>query len=388
MTIFKYELEKIVKNKTFIGACIVLLMTIFAIVYAGFFQSQLSGIKGNSTMSGENTVEAKINKANYYAGELTDTKVQTIVKDYLQDFQERKGEEKLLFDIFPWYITDLFVTSDEDIYLNMQKALKGGEKVTLNDIRIMPVKDVGFADTGKPIKIGNYMSWAILFEVMSPLFIMIAILVILFCSSIFANDMSKNIVPLLFSTKFGRTKMIMSKILVGTILTVVIFVVVQLIILAIFGLYYGFSGWDVSIQANLKWQIFDFPLGWNNLQVYLFSLGFQMISILFVASLTMFISSISKSTFSAFALSLGIFFLPLGLTYVFKTGIINKILFLFPVNTFEINKTLSLMSRENLFFFESFISNILLVMGIMILGKIIFDVIIYRYMRKSNVASI
>ena len=335
MQIFKFESEKILKNKSIIGAGLVLLLSLFAIVYIGFFQSQLRGAKNITGVSGRESIERYLDFTNEYQGELTDHKVKKITSDYL---------------------------------------------------KILSMKNVGYKKMDFPIKIGNFKTWTDLLNVTSIAFIPVSLFVILICSILFANDTSKNIIPLLLSTRYGRTKMIKSKILVGTGMAIASFLIVQLIILIIFYIYYGFSGWDVSVQANLDWKVFDFPLEWNMLQSYMFGVVFQLIGVLFIAGVTMLISSLSSSPFSALAISLGVFVIPQPLTHIFMSGIPNKIMYFFPINTFEIDKVLLWMSRDNIFFFHSFVANVALILIVLLMTKAVLDTSIYVRMKKLSLS--
>lgn len=90
MQIFKFESEKILKNKSIIGAGLVLLLSLFAIVYIGFFQSQLRGAKNITGVSGRESIERYLDFTNEYQGELTDHKVKKITSDYLKIYQDKK----------------------------------------------------------------------------------------------------------------------------------------------------------------------------------------------------------------------------------------------------------------------------------------------------------
>lgn len=387
MKILKFEFLKIFKNKSFVGAAIVLIMSIIGIMFIDFFNSQLVGVK-DSAFLGRDSIDRNLDFANKYQGELTDTKINIIISDYLDVYQEKIKSNQHTFDYFPWAILDNFtpITEEQDVYLEMNDAVKLDKKYTINDVTVLPMECVGFKNLGFPIKIGNFMTWTDLIQVTSSAFIPISLLVILFCSILFANDTSKNIVPLLASTRFGRTKMIRSKLLVGTSLTIVTFLLVQLIIFAVFGIFYGYSGWDVSVQANLDWKVFDFPLEWNLLQAYLFGAALHLIGLLFVAGVSMFISSLCSSPFSALATSLGLFFIPQALKHVLPTGVLNKILYLFPVNIYEVDKVLLWMSREDMFFFNTFLINIGLIVIVLLGMKIVLDTITYYRMKNISLA--
>lgn len=387
MQIFKFESEKILKNKSIIGAGPVLLLSLFAIVYIGFFQSQLRGAKNITGVSGRESIERYLDFTNEYQGELTDHKVKKITSDYLKIYQDKKRKNIQIFDYFQWSVVDTFTNHEEqDVYVEMIDAIRDGKKYTIDDVNLLSMKNVGYKKMDFPIKIGNFKTWTDLLNVTSIAFIPVSLFVILICSILFANDTSKNIIPLLLSTRYGRTKMIKSKILVGTGMAIASFLIVQLIILIIFYIYYGFSGWDVSVQANLDWKVFDFPLEWNMLQSYMFGVVFQLIGVLFIAGVTMLISSLSSSPFSALAISLGVFVIPQPLTHIFMSGIPNKIMYFFPINTFEIDKVLLWMSRDNMFFFHSFVANVALILIVMLVTKAVLDTSIYVRMKKLSLS--
>ncbi|WP_195273224.1 ABC transporter permease subunit [Enterococcus mundtii] len=387
MQIFKFESEKILKNKSIIGAGLVLLLSLFAIVYIGFFQSQLRGAKNITGVSGRESIERYLDFTNEYQGELTDHKVKKITSDYLKIYQDKKRKNIQIFDYFQWSVVDTFTNHEEqDVYVEMIDAIRDGKKYTIDDVNLLSMKNVGYKKMDFPIKIGNFKTWTDLLNVTSIAFIPVSLFVILICSILFANDTSKNIIPLLLSTRYGRTKMIKSKILVGTGMAIASFLIVQLIILIIFYIYYGFSGWDVSVQANLDWKVFDFPLEWNMLQSYMFGVVFQLIGVLFIAGVTMLISSLSSSPFSALAISLGVFVIPQPLTHIFMSGIPNKIMYFFPINTFEIDKVLLWMSRDNMFFFHSFVANVALILIVLLMTKAVLDTSIYVRMKKLSLS--
>ena len=387
MQIFKFESEKILKNKSIIGAGLVLLLSLFAIVYIGFFQSQLRGAKNITNVSGRESIERYLDFTNEYQGEMTDHKVKKITSDYLKIYQDKKRKNIQIFDYFQWSVVDTFTNHEEqDVYVEMIDAIRDGKKYTIDDVNLLSMKNVGYKKMDFPIKIGNFKTWTDLLNVTSIAFIPVSLFVILICSILFANDTSKNIIPLLLSTRYGRTKMIKSKILVGTGMAIASFLIVQLIILIIFYIYYGFSGWDVSVQANLDWKVFDFPLEWNMLQSYMFGVVFQLIGVLFIAGVTMLISSLSSSPFSALAISLGVFVIPQPLTHIFMSGIPNKIMYFFPINTFEIDKVLLWMSRDNMFFFHSFVANVALILIVLLVTKAVLDTSIYVRMKKLSLS--
>src|SRR5690625_5409254 len=96
---------------------------------------------------------------------------------------------------------------------------------------------------------------------MNQLFILTIMLTILICSLVFSGDTSRNMNQLLLSTKFGRNKLTISKIIAATLISIFVFIFIQIISLVSFYIYNsGFSGWDVSIQTNFSLKLFGFTV--------------------------------------------------------------------------------------------------------------------------------
>lgn len=142
------------------------------------------------------------------------------------------------------------------------------------------------------------------------------------------------------------------------------------------------SGWNSSIQTNLSMGLFQFPVEWNHLQTYLIVVLLQSIGIVFVSSFTLLISSFAKSPITSLSVSLGMFLLPQLLLQIFRKGILNKLLYFFPINNLNAQKTLELLSSEKSFLMSSFIQNLMVVFLFLITLKIIFDFITYRHMKS------
>ena len=84
----------------------------------------------------------------------------------------------------------------------------------------------------------------------------------------------------------------------------------------------------------------------------------QLVGIGFVESVTLLISALMHSSMSVLAVSLGVYILPLLLVQMIKTGVGNKILYLFPINNLNVQNILGILYSKDAFFFHSFIINI------------------------------
>lgn len=385
MTLIKYELEKLAKNRIFFVTSIVSLVIIAGFFLVGYYYSQLSYAEQNNADKGY--PEFYLDITNKYSGDFNDRKVEEVLSDYMDGYQSYIDVEKRPFDVFSWYIAEVFFPKGEDIYLKMNDAMENGEKITFDQIQydVPTVQDVGFASFNNPLKLGSYNTWGDLFLVTNSMFILASLFIIFISSSVFSGEAANNINQLLLSTKYGRGKLTGVKIIVAIGVSVLVFLVIQLISFLFFYYYYGISGWDASIQTNFSVTLYNFPMEMNNLQVYLLVIGVQMIGLLSIVGITLLISSMTKAPFISLAISLGAFFLPYLLGEIYQTGIIAKILNLFPIQHYQVEEMLTIMQTDTFFFFSGFIPNVILAICIALIIKIVADLIIYLQIKYSQI---
>ncbi|MBO0994452.1 ABC transporter permease subunit [Bacillus sp. SD088] len=377
-TIVKYEMEKIRKNKTFIGALIVSCFVLASILLIGFHYSQVNTKQGDGLELYHQVVEKS-------TGEFTDQNVREILADYIDRYQSVDVNNRI-FDMFSYEIADTFFPKGEDNYLKLNNAMEQGKKMTIDQINPKTIKDIGFTQFEIPLKIGSYVTWYDLFKVMGQLFILTSIVTILVCSLVFSSDTSRNMNQLLLSTRFGRNKLTIAKIIAATLISTFVFLMVQGVLLFAFYVYNsGFTGWDTSIQTNFSLELFRFPDEINQLQVFLLAEALQFIGLLAIVGITLYVSSTTRSPFSALTIALGLFLLPKAITQLIKRGIVYKLLNLFPINHYRIEDFLTLMTAKQEFILQSFTQNIVLTMIVLMVMKIGFDVVVYLRMKRYQV---
>lgn len=383
MTLIKYELEKLVKNRTFLVTSIVSLVIIAGIFLVGYYYSQLSFAEETNADKGYPEYYSAITKK--YTGDFNDKKVEEVLSDYMADYQSHPNVEERPFDVFSWYIASVFFPKEEDMYVKMNDAMENEQKITFNQIDVPTIQEVGFASFDKPLKLGAYNTWGDLFLVTNNMFLLASLFIIFICASVFSNESASKINQLLLSTQYGRGKLTVSKIIVATGVSISVFLVIQLISFLFFNYYYGMSGWDASIQTNFSVMLYDFPMEMNNLQVYLLVIGVQILGLLSVVGITLLISSLTKSPFISLAISLGVFILPYLLGKIYQTGIVAKFFNLFPIKHYQVEEMLTIMENDTFFFFGSFISNVSLTVGVALIIKVAVDFILYFKMKYSQV---
>lgn len=159
--IMKYELDKIIKNKTFLAASIVSLVVIAGIFLLGYHYSQLTFAEQTNTEKGYPGFYSEV--TNEHAGEFNDQKVEEILADFMDRYQSDIEPERP-FDVFSWGVADTFFPKGEDIYLKMNDAMEEGEKITIDEIDTPTIGDVGFANFHAPLIIGGYNTWGEFFQ--------------------------------------------------------------------------------------------------------------------------------------------------------------------------------------------------------------------------------
>lgn len=353
LSMTKFEVKKLIKNKSTMGAIIVALVLFYGIFFIFFLQSQLVG-SSKDPIHGQKAISLNNKIANSYSGPLTDKRINDIIDYRVRTFNKANSAKNNFFmDVFGWSVANKFISEeDQGKFYTVNGADRTG-------IRVIPVNSLGTKFAPSEIKIGNFKTWNELFRVLTSSFILIAVLTIYICSSIFSGDFSKNIMPLLLTTKYGRTKQTHAKMFAVFCISTTIFIVAQLITVIFFGLYFGFSGWDTSVQFNLEWNIFPFPLKMNFLQLSIWILIIQYLGLLFTAFITALISSYTPNPFISLAVSLLVFSLPVLLEKIFKSGIFYKLLWLFPVIDSNVAKMMEhLVNPQNNFLFNSIPINI------------------------------
>ncbi|MGG4169164.1 ABC transporter permease subunit [Rossellomorea vietnamensis] len=381
MNIMKCEIDKIIQNKSFVGGLIVSLIVLAGILFIGFYYSQLN-ISGEKVGEGTELYHEVVKES---TGDFTDQKVKSILANYIDRYQSTYVENKT-FDLFTWQIGEVFFPNDEDIYLKMNEAIAQNEKVMIDQIKLKTINEIGFSEFEKPLKIGSYVTWYDLYKVTNQLFLLTSVITILICSLVFSGDTSRNMNQLLLSTKFGRSKLTISKIMASTLISMCVFLFIQIISLVSFYVNNsGFSGWDISIQTNFSLKLFSFPVELNHLQVFLLVIALHFISMLSIIGITLYVSSLTRSPFSSLVISLGVFLLPKALTEFFKRGVVYKSLNLLPINNYSIEDFLSLLSSKHDFLLNHFVQNLVFVMIVLLVIKITLDILVYFRMKKYQV---
>lgn len=117
MKIIKFEFEKVLKNKIVIGSLVISFIVLLGIFFVGYNYSQFKMSERNNVNKGfPKNIDTIISQK--YAGDFTDKKVQMILSDSMNQFQENeeKGVTDKPFYLFYWKGATIFLTMTAKIF--------------------------------------------------------------------------------------------------------------------------------------------------------------------------------------------------------------------------------------------------------------------------------
>lgn len=382
ISIFPFELKKLLQRKAALGAFIIFLLAIFGLFYQHFFVGQISGYSADK-IHGREAVAINRRIAEKYSGDVSEERVTNIIKNYVNPPAGRPP----IFDVFSYYVVDTF---DRD-FLIYYNQLKDDKTIDFNKINIKNQKQLGSALPLKQLKLGNFAPWNQLFEVSNSTYILIVLFTLFLSAPLFSGDRAKKINPILLTTRCGRSQLTWAKLASTMTIGISTFILAYALILTVFADYFGFSGWETSVQLNLYWtsplaNIMGFPVPMTISTAFVHIIVLQFVGLLFIASLNFFISSITNSPLTSFAVSTLAFFAPSFLMAMFNKGVINKLLTIFSVSTTDTPALLLKLSRNGShgFFFDSFSANEICLISLRMLIAVLLIAYTYRLMRRRS----
>ncbi|HEL1352520.1 TPA: hypothetical protein TVS08_001895 [Streptococcus equi subsp. zooepidemicus] len=324
-----FELKKLIRTKSVLGMFIVSLLAIFGLFYINFFNGQISG-SSIDKIHGRDAVEINKQFAEEHTGQLSNELLIRTIKDYTLDV----GAKNPVFNVYGYYVTSHFDPKFRDYYFNLKKE----ETIDFSKITPKSQTALGSYLPFKELKLGNFAPWNQLFLVINSAYILLLLLSVYFIAPVFSGDTAKNMNPILLTTRYGRNKLTIAKIINSYLISTSVFVTFYAIISAVFVWYFGLSGWDTSVQLNLYWinnnvNIMAFPEKLTLLGTFINLVIYQFIGLILITAITILISSKVKSPLAGFALSAASIFVPSFLMDIFQAGIPHKVLSILSVST-------------------------------------------------------
>ena len=101
-SLIKFELGKILRNRTVFGGIVVGCLVLLGIFFVGYHYSQLSMSEASNKKKGfEKSLDVIIDEK--YSGEFTDEKVKMILSDSMNNFQENEKQKVVNKPFYPFY---------------------------------------------------------------------------------------------------------------------------------------------------------------------------------------------------------------------------------------------------------------------------------------------
>ena len=390
------ELKKIYSNSVVIGSLVVLLLVCFLILHAYCFDnSTTSAITPNGTLlSGREAIAFNQGIAEKYAGDFTDDTIARMVLDFSKDYPEEYAEmveNGSINSSIPssyLYLSMFFPPTNYDEIA--QDATTHGTSIPpLTEAGLVSIHDYGTAYADKPLQYGYNDSWANFFSGFCGSTIAIAfpalIVIIIAVSPIFSSEYNTKMDALILTTRYGKTRQILAKLLTSMIFTTTIVGGLFVLFCIAFGIQYGVLGWDADIQANLELSLMMVKLPFNNLQLIIFGFFIVWLAGIFAATVTVMISATTKSPFSSLIVALTTFIVPWIIRKLLPEGTLHDLLLAFPANAVNAQEVLRLpFNAQSIFYNQPIVPTLFIIFTTMIV-ILISGIATYKTFRNHQV---
>lgn len=176
-----------------------------------------------------------------------------------------------------------------------------------------------------PLQYGYFEGWEVIITSLELLmFSILAICIVI--APVFAGEYQAGTDAVILAAKYGKTKLIRSKLLAAFLFGICAFSLHILVACGIPLLAFGIDGWNLPVQiANTT-----IPYPMTFLQITLLSIGVIYLVLCAMISFTLLLSSRMKTPYLVLVVIVPILFLPMFLSPNGTTGIYNLTLFLLP----------------------------------------------------------
>lgn len=179
--------------------------------------------------------------------------------------------------------------------------------------------------------------------------LVVSAIIVICLSPIFSEEYSQKTDAIILTTKYGKNKVIMAKLMSSLIFTIAIYILFVTVNLIFHVAIYGLDGGNANIQIH-GWY-YQSPYHFTFLKLTLFSMGLSLIGLLFIAAITLFISSKAKSPFITVILSAAALYIPkVDVSEISHTA--DIVLDLFPINIMNATEHFEIGVFYNLFGFS------------------------------------
>lgn len=126
-------------------------------------------------------------------------------------------------------------------------------------------------------------------------------------AAIFSDEYQSNSAQIMLSCKYGKNKMVLSKMITGLIFTATLFIIINSVYM-IGALLYDFRGWDTPLELFKYYG--NTPFDMRVIDFYIAGLGISFIGAILYSLVTMLVSLLVKNNMISLLLSLGLYYVP------------------------------------------------------------------------------
>lgn len=332
----------------------VLLCFIYVIVFGGFLSYQWFqfGTSGDLTSSfgnrfdGYESIRSRMDHASQWEGELTDEKIQEMVKDYQElriSDPDRARDETDWRTLNTWVQTlwpELEDPEEADIMLSYVDPDKLTGFYERREQQLEKFLDLMGTEEGEkaffmemdgkveiPFQYGWVEGWSnLLGNLLADMGMVTGLFIGIALAPLFAGERQREMRSLILTAKYGGVETAAAKAAAGFAFAVELFGMMTAGTLLLQLVYLGTSGWNLPIQC-IK-LIATAP--WNMMQAESYEYLFAFLNCLGYAGVVMLISVLCRSSFAAILFSLAVICVP-GAVGEYLPASVQKIVDLIPL---------------------------------------------------------
>ena len=347
--LISFELKKIIRKRSTV---LIILSALFISLSTIFFgaMTETSYITETEKLRGFQAIENERNIQGQLSGYLTEDYINQINIEAEQNNPKYWGvlpaigvQEVRL----PNIISDLTAGNINGIYdniLNGHLPDKPRPVGTSNEVdKLLKM----YEQVQVPFYFDYYDGWEKMSSSFSILVALVVSAIIVIClSPVFSEEYSQKTDAIILTTKYGKNKVILAKIISSLIFVLSIYLLFGTLNFTLHAAIYGLDGSNANIQLH-GWY-YQSPYNFTFLELNLVSMGLSLIGLLFIAVITLFISSKVKSPFITVILSAAVLYIPkIDVSEISYTASI--VLDLFPINMMNAAEHFELGVFYNLF---------------------------------------
>ena len=304
----KLELKRIFSKK--INVFAIGLALILAVIFSGFAVTSNRYVDENGNASTGIMATRKLtDNRRAWKGTLTEDELGKVIEQNKNSVTQSSEEENAIYGTTLQPIDDIrgFIISvltpdaeyDESVlnqiteenvqefydtyHKNMEKMAEEYGKTSVQKKYL----EKKYNEIKLPVEYESYSSWDTMIMYVETYSIILAIIVGFICAGIFADDFQTKADAVFFSTKYGRTKAVKTKILAGIVTTVMIYCMgIILLSVICFGIM-GTSGMNTPYQMYQAYSIYIMSYG----QYYLLTVVCGFIASMLAAVVSMLVAA-------------------------------------------------------------------------------------------------